>query len=541
MQPKRYRIVLWSLFVAQLLWAAGFIYTAWTWGRVGILGLNKPTISCPHGIGVSFSSDNEPYEDQWNRMIRCMKEWHDEHLPDWIYTALPLVWGGVFASPALTVVWLLLGVRTMRPSWKKWLGLVGLSIGSLILTMGVGLIESASLFPDSRFFYPLNDENRPVRWPTETAMPEKQEPFDCWTASRPAAGDLSQEGEGELLLVVSDEAQDQQELYQYLVPHRYELYQYDFSSKTYTLLFDKIEKPTIRGGERFSPDGRQLWYEGSTLEHTSSAIFLFDRREEFPRKLFNNLNYIHYRSVWDWPMNWSNDGECLFLSETPKDVKNISERSVLAYRVRDGAMQQQPAAFAAERFVAIGEVAISHDGGYRALLCDPKDYTVKVCVLSTADAQEIKGAGLDQEFGRAACGPRWSPVENVLAFAHGETGTQQCDRVRLVSVSGAQAGTYRDIPVPGGGEEELLWSPDGKRLLLGGRWIYTLETEQMEEIADATTTVGEVAWSPDGSKVVFSTLGDGSLNVFDLTTHRSQKLPPMPGQAGLVLEMFWAR
>jgi len=513
MQPKGYRIVLWSLFIVQLLWAAGFLYVARAWGKVGELGVGKPTISCPYGVGILVGSNQD-------RMVHCVEEWYDKNTPDWIYTVQPVVWGGMIASPVLVLIWLFLGMRIMRYSWKKWLGLVGLCLGIVIATQYASLVAVLTVFPiDVRFFYPLISENHSVQMSDEA--------FACWRAPRAAAGDLSGRGEGELLLVVSNDAQ-----------YRQELYQYDFSSGAYTVLFDEIEKPAIWGGEHFSPDGWQLWYEGSALEHTSDAVFLFDRREKLSRKLFDlELGYVQPVSMWIVPMNWSNDGKCLFFGKV--SARDALPQDVLAYRLSDGARQWQPVAFLAKRFVAGGEVSISHDGRYRALLCDLEGFFMKVCVLSTADAQEVKGAGLDPAFRKVAW-LRWSPVENVLAIAYEEAETKR-SQVRLVSVSGAQAGTYRDISMPEGSEGELIWSPDGKRLLMGGRWIYTVETEQMEEIADATIPVGEAAWSPDGSKVVFSNTGDGSLNVFDLTTHRSQKLPAILGQIMPVVDLYWAR
>jgi len=517
-QPKRYQIVLWSLFIVQLLWAAGFVYTAWTWGKVGEAAASGTTRSCPDGVPNFFDHDVSRELTEL-----CIREWYDENTPDWVYPVLPVIWGGVFASPVLIAVWLFIGAWTRRYSWRKSVGLTILSVAGLTLTVFAGdiMILSSSLwFLNTNFFYPLNDMDRPVRVSWETARVGKA--FACWTAPRPATSDSSGDNGGELLLVVRNETQSRQELYLY-----------DFASGVYTLLFDEIEETFKWYDGRFSLDGSKLWYVDPDLEHYSEAIFVFDRRERRSWKLFDlKLNRLYQLWPMTEPLNWSNNGECLFFGEPiPRDI--------LAYRLSDGAIQRQPAAFVAEHFVVGSEVSISHDGGYRALLCNFRANTVKVCVLSTTGVQEVEVSGLDPAFKKVAW-PRWSPVENVLAIAYEEAETKR-SQVRLVSVSGAQAGTYRDISMSEGGEGELIWSPDGKRLLLGGRWIYSVETEQMEEIADATIPVGEAVWSPDGSKVVFSNTGDRSLNVFDLNTHRSQKLPSMPGQAGLVLEMFWAR
>jgi len=526
-QPKRYRIVLLSLFVAQLLWAVGFVYTARAWGKVGGLAASGTTRSCPDGIPDFFDRNAGLELNE-----RCIREWYDENLPDWIYTALPLVWGGVFASPVLIAVWLFIGALTRGCSWRKSIGLTILSVAGLALTVFAGSIMIASSsfslwFLNINFFYPLNDTDRPVRLPREADRIKK--PFVCWAAPRPAAGDLAGDNGGELLLVVQHKTQSRQELYRY-----------DFASGVYTLSFDKLEEISKWYNGRFSPDSWRLWYVGSDPQDGAEAVFLYDRRLKHSRKLFN-LKYGHPQYIWRWavPMNWSNDGECLFFGKA--SARGVLPQDVLAYRVSDGAIQPQPAVFAAERFVAGNEVSISHDGGYRALLCDPKDDTMKVCVLSVTGVQEVEVSGLDQGFKNVAW-LRWSPVENVLAFAYHETKTFSWrNQVRLVSVSGGQTGTYRNIRLPDSDEAELLWSPDGKRLLIGGRWIYMLETEQMEELADAKIPVGEAAWSPDGSKVVFFNSRDKSLNVFDLTTHRSQKLPALPGQAGPVVDLFWGR
>jgi len=524
MQPKGYRIVLWSLFVAQLLWAAGFIYVAWAWGKVGEAAASGTTRSCPDGVPNFFDHDVSRELTE-----RCIREWYDENTPDWVYPVLPVIWGGVFASPVLIAVWLFIGAWTRRYSWRKSVGLTILSVAGLALTVFAGYImifSAAFGFLNTNFFYPLNDTDRPVHRPREADRIKK--PFVCWAAPRLPAGNLVGDNGGELLLVVRNYAKN-----------RHELYRYDFASGVYTLAFDKLEEISEWHNGRFSPDGWRLFYLGSDPQDGAEAVFLYDRRLKHSRKLFN-LKYgrAQYSTLkWAAIMNWSNDGECLFFVKV--SAQGVLPQDVLAYRLSDGAMQRQPAAFSAMRFVAGGEVSISHDGGYRALLCDLEGFFMKVCVLSTADAQEVKGAGLNPAFKKVAW-LRWSPVENVLAIAYEEAETQR-SQVRLVSVSGAQAGTYQDISMPGSGEEELTWSPDGKRLLLGRRWIYTVETEQMEEIADATIPVGKAAWSPDGSKVVFSNTGDGSLNVFDLATHRSQKLPALPGRAGPVVDLFWAR
>jgi Tol biopolymer transport system component len=143
------------------------------------------------------------------------------------------------------------------------------------------------------------------------------------------------------------------------------------------------------------------------------------------------------------------------------------------------------------------------------------------------------GSGLTvvRDAGRITSGPIWSPDGTKLVFAGEQSGASR--GVRIVDADGS--GEHFVI----GGFDSPAWSPDGRKLVIeqettcapdgsgcSGGQIYTINvdgTDLFQVTGRPGAQVGttqEPEWSPDGTKIAFSTFGTppgfGGYNIYTI-------------------------
>ena len=114
-----------------------------------------------------------------------------------------------------------------------------------------------------------------------------------------------------------------------------------------------------------------------------------------------------------------------------------------------------------------------------------------------------------------------------IAFASDRTGLPQ---IYLSDLSGQNVSAITDMP---GGACQPSWSPDGNRLVFvspcagpipisqnppRNTSLYTIQTDgsQLTPLTNAPGGDFEPAWSPDGSRIAFTSFRDGSMQIYSL-------------------------
>lgn len=146
--------------------------------------------------------------------------------------------------------------------------------------------------------------------------------------------------------------------------------------------------------------------------------------------------------------------------------------------------------------------------------------------------KDLRSAGLD-----------WSP--DGLRMALGQVFFDSCPVIRLLGLDGSGESQFDPGCFFDGRFESFAWSPDGRRLAFVVRVIEdidTLEDLGILGIADLASPghstgpadgcdlgdVGEVAWSPDGSRLAIAA---GGIIVLDLATSSCTRLTGEPSDA----------
>jgi Tol biopolymer transport system component len=100
--------------------------------------------------------------------------------------------------------------------------------------------------------------------------------------------------------------------------------------------------------------------------------------------------------------------------------------------------------------------------------------------------------------------PAWSPDGSQLAFLRSR-GTGR-PRAHVVDLEG-DVRLLADTPA-----DEVAWSPDGERLLLvdgGTLAVVNADGSGLEVVAESASAIQDASWSPDGSRIVFAGGGGG--------------------------------
>jgi len=114
--------------------------------------------------------------------------------------------------------------------------------------------------------------------------------------------------------------------------------------------------------------------------------------------------------------------------------------------------------------------------------------------------------------------PAWSPRGDEIAFSGAVAGNPQVDDIQLMTPNGENV---RDLGVPG---EAAAWSPDGSHIAYDSHradgnwavWVIGADGSSPRQLTFPVLTPpagmnGDLtgAWSPDGTKIAYSSVTDG--------------------------------
>ena len=304
--------------------------------------------------------------------------------------------------------------------------------------------------------------------------------FECWTAIKSESPKNLGLNQGRLLVG-----------YEYK-PEWLNLYQFDLTDTTYTLVVSETDIYDNQILSPVSPNGQYLWY--SRFQGPSnSSVFLYNLTDNSTRQIFAQELVPSPGGV----LSWSADGRCLFLRQLDYSI---------AYRLPDGVMQKKPAYDPSE---------LSASGQWRAWPCRRT-----ICVTNLA-GQRISDPRLNIPTERDAF-VWWSPTADVLALAYESSEFHYWDMVRIVELKEGKIVFSRDISAPA--LSGLRWSPTGDKLLIAdgnGKTllIYDRPTDTVRSVSSPGnySHIFVPVWSPNGEQI--ASISENYQNVYIMSAH----------------------
>src|SRR5262249_54931846 len=183
----------------------------------------------------------------------------------------------------------------------------------------------------------------------------------------------------------------------------------------------------------------------------------------------------------------------------------------------------------------IGALSFSHDG--KTLASGSNDQTARVWDLSGPEPKQR--AVLPSVRKQVVWAVALAPDGHTLAYC-GPTGGEDNQSLKVFDLSGAEPkdlGTYFS-------GWSFAFSPDGKTLAVGTGgvhlWDVGSKLKLRAEIYASLGHVAALAFSPDGSSIVFAASRDWVLRQWDLTGPEPKDRSPVPGPIGEVRSLAFA-
>ncbi len=129
----------------------------------------------------------------------------------------------------------------------------------------------------------------------------------------------------------------------------------------------------------------------------------------------------------------------------------------------------------------------------------------------------------------------WSPDEARVA--------NLSDGTSNVFIWNAKTGdTIAEFDIASNGALSLAWSPDGRRIALGGSQLNVLDAttgQTLLTLSGHSVSVASVAWSPDGSKIAGGGAGDDStLRIWNSETGTPYQI--LQGHTSTITQIVWS-
>ena len=143
-------------------------------------------------------------------------------------------------------------------------------------------------------------------------------------------------------------------------------------------------------------------------------------------------------------------------------------------------------------------IALSPDWGYVAFPLEDKLYVAR------SDGSQAWPVAA--RFTYAVLSPEWSPDSERLVFIRAHQDGERKPVAELVEVKVDGSGTRAIVEVDNSVSPfSLVWSLDGRRLAWQEGWMLRVIDVETGEVTELAREAGDPAWSPDSSRIAFST------------------------------------
>jgi eukaryotic-like serine/threonine-protein kinase len=179
-------------------------------------------------------------------------------------------------------------------------------------------------------------------------------------------------------------------------------------------------------------------------------------------------------------------------------------------------------------------VATSQGGGTGQIVFASTRSGIPQLYLVNADGTDLTQLTI---MDRGACQPSWSPDGSQLVFISPCLGRADFfetiyNESSLYTINADGSGLKQLTPAPGS-DFEPAWSPDGTRIAFtsvrgGFRQIYSLDVETLEVTLLTNTTSAiessQPSWSPDGSKIAYMARRVGAYQVWSMNENGQEAI-----------------
>lgn len=282
-------------------------------------------------------------------------------------------------------------------------------------------------------------------------------------------------------------------------------------------------------GGRLSPDGKRIAFVST--RRGFADVYLLDVEKRQVRRIIEGEQSPDFESLFLLRpgLTWSPDGERLAVI-----AKRAGRSALFIYNVEENRVERsyeipKDAAYTPAWSASGEEVAlVCLDAGWSDL------YTLN---LRTGVLTRLTHDPYDER------DPQWSPDGSLLAFAsdrgdHLEASFSEDSPfeygqydIYTLHVSSGQMKRWTFHPA-----RELfpVWGPDSRHLLfvsegsgIGNVVLYDVETGSSRTLTDSLTSVQQLDWSRDGTKVIFTAFQEGGYDLFLMENPlKANKTPP---------------
>jgi TolB protein len=144
--------------------------------------------------------------------------------------------------------------------------------------------------------------------------------------------------------------------------------------------------------------------------------------------------------------------------------------------------------------------------------------------------------------------PRWSPNGNQVVYSHVHCSSG-CDQViQELWIADSRGGNARQLLMTNSLCMQPAWSPDGTKIAFSSDkagnfdiWVYSLADSKLIQITTDPSLDSNPTWSPDGRKIAFISTRSGKMGIWvkDMKTGKEELLDPFPGKDIECKDIAW--
>jgi TolB protein len=145
-------------------------------------------------------------------------------------------------------------------------------------------------------------------------------------------------------------------------------------------------------------------------------------------------------------------------------------------------------------------------------------------------------------------GPAWSPKESLIAYVYGHCSAA-CERViQEMWITAFSTKATRQLTLTNSNCTDLAWSPDGKKIAFSSDmsgnfdiWMVDVQSGKMTQVTRHPAMDESPAFSPDGKELAFISTRTGKRAIWlkDLKTGKETELRPFKDRDVEIKDLVW--